>query len=90
MGSPGTKKYEPFPGVSWFKTGRKSPIVARMHDRLVAVGCNRYVSSTNKDTIGSGDKASYEAFQRKLGYTGSDAKWPPGPTSWAKLKVPKV
>ncbi|MEU3520633.1 hypothetical protein ABZ770_36170 [Streptomyces sp. NPDC006654] len=47
-------------------------------------------SSSNKDTIGSGDKASYEAFQRKLGFTGSAATWPPGPASWAELKVPKA
>ncbi|MFF3558985.1 peptidoglycan-binding protein [Streptomyces sp. NPDC002574] len=83
------KTYEPFPGASWFKVGRKSPIVARMHDRLVAVGCNRYKSSTKKDTIGSGDVASYEAWQRHLGYTGKAATWPPGPASWAALKVPK-
>jgi hypothetical protein len=85
-----TGQYQPFPGASWFTMGRKSPIVAAMHDRLVAVGCNRYQSSANKDTIGSGDKASYEAFQRKLGYTGSAATWPPGPTSWSDLQVPKV
>lgn len=89
VGSPGTKKYEPFPGAKWFSMGRKSPIVARMHDRLVAVGCNRYKSSANKDTIGSGDVASYEAWQRKLGFTGSAATWPPGPASWTALKVPK-
>ncbi|WP_432043777.1 peptidoglycan-binding protein [Streptomyces cadmiisoli] len=82
-------KYEPFPGAGWFSMGRKSPIVARMHDRLVAVGCNRYKSSANKDVLGSGDVASYESFQRKLGFTGSAAKWPPGPTSWKALKVPK-
>ncbi|WP_371538351.1 peptidoglycan-binding protein [Streptomyces sp. NBC_00466] len=86
---PPAKQYELFPGSSWFSVGRKSPIVSRMHDRLVAVGCNRYTSSAGKDTIGSGDIASYEAFQRKLGYTGSAAKWPPGPSSWSALKVPK-
>ncbi|MFE0451583.1 peptidoglycan-binding protein [Streptomyces sp. NPDC058914] len=87
-----TKKpaFETFPGASWFTMGRKSPVVARMHDRLVAVGCNRYQSSANKDVIGSGDKASYEAWQRKLGFTGSAATWPPGKTSWDELKVPKV
>ncbi|WP_328981787.1 peptidoglycan-binding protein [Streptomyces mirabilis] len=86
---PPAKQYEPFPGSAWFSMGRKSPIVARMHDRLVAEGCNRYQSSANKDTIGSGDKDSYEAFQRKLGFTGTAATWPPGPASWAELKVPK-
>ncbi|MGW3734753.1 peptidoglycan-binding protein [Streptomyces sp. NPDC005148] len=90
VGSPAKPKYEPFPGTAWFTMGRKSSIVARMHDRLVKVHCDRYASSKNKDTIGSGDKASYEAFQRSLGYTGSAAKWPPGPASWAALKVPKA
>ncbi|MDI1452925.1 hypothetical protein NHG22_03645 [Streptomyces sp. ATE26] len=60
-----------------------------MHDRLMAVGCNRYRSSANKNTIGSGDKASYEAWQHKLGFTGSAATWPPGNQSWDALKVPK-
>ncbi|MES4891410.1 peptidoglycan-binding protein [Streptomyces sp. NPDC096012] len=86
----GPKQYEPFPGAAWFTMGRKSPIVARMHDRLVAVGCNKYKSSANKDTIGSGDKASYEAFQRKLGFTGAAATWPPGKQSWDELKVQNV
>lgn len=83
-------KCEPFPGSDWFSMGRKSPIVAAMHDRLVAVGCNHYQSSANKNVIGSGDVASYEAWQRKCGYTGAAAKWPPGPTSWSKLQVPNV
>ncbi|MFJ8508646.1 peptidoglycan-binding protein [Streptomyces avermitilis] len=86
---PPAKQYEPFPGAAWFSMGRKSPVVARMHDRLVAVGCNRYKSSANKDTIGSGDVASYEAWQRLQGFTGSAAKWPPGKTSWEALRVPK-
>lgn len=83
-------KYEPYPGASWFSMGRKSPIVAAMHNRLVAVGCNKYTSTANKDTIGSGDKNSYEAYMRKLGLAGADAKWPPGPWSWGKLQVPNV
>ncbi|WP_430376679.1 peptidoglycan-binding protein [Streptomyces sp. B1-3] len=89
-GSSGAKTYQPFPRASWFTVGRTSPIVGRMHDRLVAVGCNRYKSSANKNTIGSGDIASYEAFQRKLGYTGSAATWPPGKASWDALHVPKA
>jgi hypothetical protein len=84
------QSYEPFPGASFFRDGRRSPIIAAMHDRLVAVGCNRYQSSLNKNVWGSGDKASYAAWQRKLGYTGSAADGIPGPTSWARLKVPNV
>lgn len=73
---------------SLFSMGRTSPIVGRMHDRLVAVGCNKHHSSANKNTIGSGDVASCEAWQRKLGYTGSAATWPPSKASWDALKVP--
>lgn len=80
-------RYEPFPGSAWFTMGRRSTIVAAMHDRLVAVGCNHYQSSANKDVIGSGDKASYEAWQRRCGYPGD---WPPGKTTWDLLHVPNV
>lgn len=88
--------YEPFPGVAWFTVGRKSPIVAAMHNRLVAVGCDRYTSNANKDTLGSGDIASYEAWQRKYntdhhkGWSGAQLKWPPGKETWDALKVPNV
>ena len=88
---PKTKtKYEPFPGASWFTKGRRSPIVAAMHKRLVAVGCNHYRSSRDTDVIGDGDVRSYEAWQRKCGYTGTAAKWPPGKATWDKLHVPNV
>ncbi|WP_328911734.1 MULTISPECIES: GH25 family lysozyme [unclassified Streptomyces] len=86
--------YVPFPGASWFTVGRRSPVVASMHARLVAVGCDHYQSSANKDVIGSGDVASYEAWQRayntahKKGWSGSALKWPPGKETWDALKVP--
>lgn len=88
--------YEPFPGAGWFTVGRKSPIVAAMRARLIAVGCNHYQSSSNKDVIGPGDKASYEAFQRlynrqhNKGWSGSALTWPPGKETWDALKVPNV
>lgn len=85
---PPAKKFVTFPGADWFSMGRKSPIVAKMHDRLVAEGCNKYKSSVDKDVIGSGDKASYEAWQRECGFSGDSAKWPPGKTTWDLLKVP--
>ena len=74
---------------------RNAPIEARMHDRLVTEGCGRYQTSTNKHTIGSGDKASYEAWQAKYnrdhnkGWSGSALNWPPGKESWDALRVPK-
>jgi hypothetical protein len=84
-----TASYVPFPGSAWFHLGRKDPIVQEMHKRLVAEGCNHYQSSRNQDVIGSGDVASYEAWQRKCGYHGKAATWPPGKTTWDKLKVPR-
>lgn len=82
--------YVPFPGSAFFVDGRKSPIIAAMHKRLVAVGCNRYQTNTDIDVWGSGDKASYAAWQRHLGYSGPDADGIPGRTSWDALKVPNV
>lgn len=87
---PPQPRYEPYPGAGFFANGRKSPIIAAMHDRLVAVGCNRYQSSSNKDTWGSGDKNSYAAWQRKQGYSGTGADGIPGRATWDELKVPNV
>lgn len=88
--------YVPFPGAAWFTMGRRSPVIAAMHARLVEVGCSRYKSSANKDVIGSGDVASYEAWQRQYnathhkGWTGSALKWPPGKETWDALHVPST
>jgi hypothetical protein len=95
-GSGARPGWEPFPGTDWFTPGRRSPIVAAMHDRLVAVGCGHYRSSANKDVIGPGDIASYEAWQRKYndthhkGWSGDALKWPPGKETWDALHVPNV
>ncbi|GAA2813903.1 hypothetical protein GCM10010441_43290 [Kitasatospora paracochleata] len=82
--------FQPFPGASFFTAGRRSPIIAAMHERLVAVGCNRYQSSLDKDVFGSGDVASYRAYQQSLGFSGADADGIPGSTSWDRLQVPRV
>lgn len=82
--------YEPFPGAAFFVAGRRSPIIAAMHKRLVTEGCGRYASSANADVWGSGDLRSYAAWQRKCGYVGAGANGIPGPTSWSKLHVPNV
>ncbi|MZE80368.1 peptidoglycan-binding protein [Streptomyces xinghaiensis] len=82
-------RYEPFPGADFFRAGRNSKIITAMGKRLVAQGCGRY-------RVGPGprwseaDRQSYAAWQRKLGYTGSDADGIPGATSWKQLKVPNV
>lgn len=93
---PPAHRYEPFPGAAWFTTGRKSAVVAAMHQRLVAVGCSRYRSHTNLNILGSGDEASYEAWQRKYNadhhkhWSGAALKWPPGKETWDALQVPNV
>jgi hypothetical protein len=92
---PSAPKYEPYPGEAFFMKngkpalGKESPIFTAMGKRLVAVGCGRYRVGPGP-TLGQADVDSYEAFQRKCGYSGAAAKWPPGPTTWNKLQVPNV
>jgi hypothetical protein len=83
------KEYYAFPGAGFFKDGKKDARIAAMHKRLVAEGVGKYKSNSNQDTWGSGDEASYKAWQQKLGYKGDDADGIPGKVSWDKLKVPK-
>ncbi|WPH58173.1 endolysin [Streptomyces phage Alone3] len=87
--TPPKVEYYAFPGAGFFKEGKKDARIAAMHKRLVAEGCNKYKSNTNTDVWGSGDEASYKAWQQKLGYKGDDADGIPGKVSWDKLKVPK-
>ncbi|MEV5441751.1 peptidoglycan-binding protein [Streptomyces sp. NPDC052644] len=84
---PATPRYQPFPGTAFFRSHPSSPIITAMGRRLVAEGCGRY-------QVGPGprwseaDRKSYAAWQRKLGFTGSDADGWPGAASWNVLKVP--
>ncbi|GAA2915956.1 hypothetical protein GCM10020221_09690 [Streptomyces thioluteus] len=39
--------------------------------------------------LDAADRNSYRLWQRKLGFTGSDADGLPGRTSWDALKVPR-
>lgn len=86
---PAPEPYEPFPGAAFFTAGRKSPIITAMGRRLVAEGCGLYAVGPGP-SWSTADRASYAAWQRKLGYTGGSADGVPGPSSWAKLKVPNV
>lgn len=83
------ESFQPFPGTVWFQTKPTSPIITAMGKRLVEEGCSEYRVGPGPDWSDV-DKASYAAWQRKLGYSGSDADGWPGQTSWDKLKVPKV
>ncbi|MFC5802021.1 peptidoglycan-binding protein [Streptomyces formicae] len=81
--------YEPFPGAAFFTAGRRSAIITAMGKRLVAQGCGRYEVGPGPEWT-EADRASYAAWQRKLGYSGSDADGIPGKASWDRLKVPNV
>ncbi|MEU0279166.1 peptidoglycan-binding protein [Streptomyces sp. NPDC006195] len=82
-------KLEPFPGAAFFAVGRRSAVITAMGKRLVAEGCGRYEVGPGPEWT-EADRKSYAAWQRKLGYSGSDADGVPGRTSWDKLKVPNV
>ena len=85
---PTAQPLEPFPGSAFFHGGRHSPIITAMGTRLVAEGCGKYATGPGPNWT-SKDKASYAAYQRKLGYTGPAADGIPGKASWDALKVPK-
>ncbi|MFJ2178880.1 peptidoglycan-binding protein [Streptomyces sp. NPDC087851] len=80
-------RYEPFPGAAFFAAGRRSAVVTAMGKRLVAEGCGRYKVGPGPDWS-EADRASYAAWQRKLGHTGTAADGIPGRASWDRLKVP--
>ncbi|MFI9309563.1 peptidoglycan-binding protein [Streptomyces triculaminicus] len=87
--NPPQGQYAPFPGSDFFRAGRRSALITAMGVRLVEEGCGRYEEGPGPEWTET-DRASYAAWQRKLGYSGSDADGTPGETSWTKLKVPKV
>ncbi|MGW6313814.1 peptidoglycan-binding protein [Streptomyces sp. NPDC055099] len=82
-------KYEPFPGVAWFKKNPSSPIVTAMGKRLVAEGCSAYKDGPGPQWTDA-DRDSFRMFQHKLGDSGTDADGWPGAKQWAALKVPNV
>ncbi|MEU1309955.1 peptidoglycan-binding protein [Streptomyces cinnamoneus] len=81
--------YEPFPGAGFFRAGADSPVVTTMGHRLVEEGCSAYAQGPGPHWT-EADRQSYAAWQRKLGFTGSDADGRPGRTSWDALKVPRT
>lgn len=80
--------YEPFPGANWFKGMPHSPVVTATGKRLVVNHCGRYSVGPGPDWSDA-DRESYAAWQRRCGFSGTDANGWPGRTSWDKLKVPR-
>nr|BEK66823.1 hypothetical protein KPHV_40500 [Kitasatospora purpeofusca] len=77
----------PFPGPDFFKRAPRSAVITAMGRRLVEEGCSAYSSGPGPQWTDA-DRQSYARWQRKLGYSGTDADGWPGPTSWARLRVP--
>ncbi|MGW5069865.1 peptidoglycan-binding protein [Streptomyces cyaneofuscatus] len=80
--------YAPFPGGFFFFPGHRDPLFTAVGKRLVAEGCGRY-SVGPGPVWGAADRNSYAAWQRKLGYRGTDADGTPGRDSWQRLRVPR-
>ncbi|MGX1267467.1 peptidoglycan-binding protein [Streptomyces phaeoluteigriseus] len=77
----------PFPGVSFFHKGQRSPLIASMGKRLVTEGCGKYRTGPGPEWT-QVDQQSYAAWQRKIGFEGAEANGIPGKTSWDRLRVP--
>ncbi|KAF7183817.1 hypothetical protein CNMCM7691_004239 [Aspergillus felis] len=82
-----SSELESFPGNDWFKSSPNSPIVTAMGKRLVDEDCGKYKDGPGPQWT-EADRASYQCWQQKLGYTAADADGWPGKTSWDQLKVP--
>lgn len=90
-GSPPPKPtpiYAPFPGSSFFRLGQANPLIKAMGKALVREGYSGYAVGPS-EKFERGDIKAYAWWQRKLGYSGSDADGYPGKSSWDKLKVPQ-
>ncbi|MFF4409065.1 peptidoglycan-binding protein [Streptomyces sp. NPDC001262] len=79
--------YEPFPGADFFRKAPNSPVVTAMGRRLVEEGCSAYTQGPGPRWTDA-DRQSYANWQRKQGFSGSDADGWPGRVTWDALKVP--
>lgn len=80
--------YAPFPGASFFKFGKKHPLFKTVGKALVKAGFKGYKVGPSEEW-GPADERGVKWFQRKQGWSGSDADGKFGPETWKRLKVPK-
>lgn len=80
--------YAPYPGPNWFTTGRTSPLVLAMGNRLVAAGYGSHYSSGPTADLGSSDLLNFQDFHNAVN-SGSGA-WTgvPSESDWRALQVP--
>ncbi|MFF4738770.1 peptidoglycan-binding protein [Streptomyces sp. NPDC001262] len=82
-------EFEPFPGGDFFRSYPRSAIVTAMGRRLTEEGCSAYAEGPGPQWTVA-DLRSYARWQRKQGFSGSDADGWPGRVTWDALRVPKV
>lgn len=80
--------YAPFPGVGFFRLGKRHDLVTQMGKALVRAGYKGYAQGPGPEFTRADIKA-YAWWQRKCGYSGAAADGYPGKSSWDKLKVAK-
>lgn len=79
--------YAPFPGATFFKKGKNSPVVTALGKALVKAGYTGYKSGPGP-TFTQADVDAVKWFQKKQGWSGKDADGYPGAETWKRLKVP--
>lgn len=81
--------FVPFPGKQWFHRHPNNKVVLAMARRLKEEGCGSSYHPPEPDMKwSSADKTSFSEWQKKNGFSGSDADGFPGKLTWDRLKVP--
>lgn len=81
-----TPVYAPYPGDKYFHIGRRSKLVTELGKALVRAGYNGYRQGPGP-TFTVADKRAVQWFQKRQGWSGSDADGIPGRETWKRLKV---
>ena len=80
--------YAPYPGLSFFRLGRKHALITELGKALVRAGYRGYKQGPGP-VFTLADKRAVTWFQKKQGWTGADADGIPGKETWKRLKVAK-
>lgn len=80
--------YAPYPGAKYFYIGRRSALVTELGKALVKAGYKGYKKGPGP-VFTVVDRRGVEWFQKKQGWSGTDADGYPGPETWKRLKVAK-
>lgn len=78
--------YAPFPGRGFFRLGQRHDLITELGKALVRAGWRGYKIGPGREFTRT-DIRAVAWFQRKQGWTGSDADGYPGPETWKRLKV---